>query len=166
VARAPKRRMRWAIAMLVAGVVVAFVPAIAAGERFLDPYSPLVSLGPWHRPPFNIHSGLIPDGLIVKFPPPSLVELVQTDAAWAIAAATLLASPMLFLWWRRSAIGFGRVTGVACCVAAAAAACVLVIHRWDSGYVKPGWIWTAVPLGGALMAASFLVAPAPQVRDE
>jgi hypothetical protein len=158
--------MRWAVALLVAGVVVAFVPGLAAGERFLYPSPPLVHLGPRPRPPFLISSGLVPDGLIVKFPPTSLVELVRTDAAWAIAAATLLASPLLFLWWRSSAIGFGRVAGVACCVAAAAAACVLVINRWEFEYFKPGWIWMSVPLGAALMAAAFLVAPAPRVRDE
>jgi hypothetical protein len=175
-----RRRGRWAVTLLLLGLVVAFVPGLAAGDRSVP-----TSSGTWDVAVFGVASGthsFAPVGsnhfglrsaaerttTIVddSYPLASLSELVRGSVAWAVSAATLLLAPLLFLWWRRSATGFGRAAGVASCFAAAGAVCALVLTRPDCEFVSPAAIWCFVPLGGALMAAAFLVAPPPRVRDE
>jgi MFS superfamily sulfate permease-like transporter len=169
-----RRRGRWAVALLLVGFVGAFVPGLVAGERFVcsdpkwdhfnyfiedmsDATDPLV--GGTSHPAFG-------NLVLVPSPPKSLLDLVQTDPSWAVAAATLLIAALLFLWWRRTSTSFVRVAGIACGMAASAAVCALVLTRPDREFLSLGWIWGTVPAGGALMAAAFLVAPAPRVRDE
>jgi hypothetical protein len=157
-----RRRVRWAVALLLTGLAVAFVPALATGEEFLEsPWVVDLDPGPASLSRFSMHT-VLPG----TFPPTALSELICTDPAWAVAIATLLTSPLLFLWWRVSAIGFGRVAGIACCVAAAAAACALVLTRPDREFGSPGRLWTTVPIGAVLMAIAFLVAPPPRRGDD
>lgn len=183
-----RRRLGRAVALLVIGLLVAFVPALVAGDRFLlDPYQ--ASIAAWDQAiPSSANATLTygtvgtshygfggtsseasvsADTFVVNFgPPTSLSDLVSSDIAWAIPAATLLLVPGLFLWWRRSAVTFGRIAGAASAIAASSVVCALVLTRDWNEFVPPGWIWVSVPLGGALMAAAFVVAPAPRVRDE
>jgi hypothetical protein len=176
-----RRRICWAVALVLLGFLVAFVPGLLSGDEFVprrptstDWYSrPLSNTSFAATPAETSHAGsgvartfVIRSLTIVIDPPTSLVGLATTDLSWAVAAATLLVAPLLFLWWRRSATGFGRAAGVASCFAAAGAVCALVLTRPDCEVVSPAAIWCMVPLGGALMGAAFLLAPAPRVRDE
>src|SRR5262245_56103358 len=61
----------------------------------------------------------------------SIFDLVQHDAGWAAAAVAIALAPFLFLWWRRAATSFGRVAGIACCAAAGVSVCLLVLFRPD-----------------------------------
>jgi hypothetical protein len=87
------------------------------------------------------------------------VGVLRGNAARRAAAVPLVAS---------AAIAFGRVTGVACCVAASSAVCAfaLTVAPGPLDVAMDSWGWIALPAGGLLMAAAFLVAPAPRVRDE
>src|SRR5262245_2447209 len=162
----------WTVAMLVLGLLVALVPPLAAGDDFIYPQPEMGRIGAelvradfGKRRTFrDIH--VRDDGSYVLMPPRALAELVQYRGSWAAAAATLLAGPLLFLWWRRSAIGFGRVAGVACCVAASGAVCAVVLTHPAREFASAGWAWCFVPLGGAMMAAAFVAAPAPLRRDD
>jgi hypothetical protein len=156
-----RRRIRWAVALLLLGFVVAFVPGLAAGDWFLSPDKvKLELLGAGKYP--NVGAYWTYRGVIV----PSLIELVRYETGWAVAIGTLLGAPPLFVWWRRSAAAFVRATGALCCAAASLAVCLLALtHPLMEGLTR-SWIWCAVPLGGALMAAAFLVAPPPRPRDD
>jgi hypothetical protein len=143
-------------------MVVAFVPGLVAGERFLLGAERYVI----DCRTVSGYSALRVYRSLRGARSFSLPDLVRADASWTVAIATLAVAPALFLWWRRSPARFLRGAGVACCVAASAAVCTLALTR-PYGEIGPlSWIWCTVPLGGALMAAAFLVAPAPQVRDE
>jgi len=172
-----RRRVRWAVALLLTGLAVAFVPALLARDEFvtlnypLEPLSSLDHLQPWRTmviPPstrtvlldghaFQIRS------LIVDW---SLLDLVLADPAWAISLATLLCAPLVFGWWRHSAASFVRLAGIACSAAPSAAVCALVLSRWPSFGGQENCTWAVIPLGGGVMAAAFLVAPPPLRRDD
>jgi hypothetical protein len=165
--------MRWAVAVLLAGVLVAFVPALLAGDRFIvqrfDGEAWLLGgrtgADGLARLPLPEWRGmaLIPAGRGRS----SLLTIARNELPWAVSVATLLVAPLLFVWWRRSAIGFGRTAGATTSVAAAGAVCAHVLTRSVDEHVSldPMW-WTTFPAGAALMAIAFLVAPAPRVRDE
>lgn len=170
--RAGRVRMRVAVAVMVVGAVVAFAPGLAAGDRF-------VSVMPiWFNPSrwddrkdglvWTEISGRFDFSWPHRFEPlrgTSAVDLARLDSSWTIVAATLALVPALFVWWRRANFAFARAAGVACAVVASAAVVVLV--KSMPGLSKlPGGAWWTVPVGGALMAAAFVVAPAPRVRDE
>jgi len=98
---------------------------------------------------------------------PTAVDLVQSDAGWAAAAVSIALAPFLFLWWRRAGTSFGRIAGIACGAVASAAVCSLVLVPREGTAAVVGGVWWTVPLGGALMCAAFLVAPAPSpMRDD
>jgi hypothetical protein len=165
VARASKARMRWAVALLVVGVVVAFAPGLAADMAFLR----VVHI--WHvdgRGEWIELVGLTRfdrtrvDGSELGT---SALDLVRTEVAWAAIAASLGVVSLLFGWWRRDGFPFARWAGVGCSMAAAVSVIALVASMRGLSDVPSGNWWT-VPLGGALMAAAFVVAPAPRVRDE
>ena len=163
-------RVRWAVALLLVGLVVAFVPGLAAGDRFVRVrrvtiYATLQ--GPAESEHWVDEGDALwawefdnawPEGT-------SACDLVRTDLGWAFVAGALAGAPALFLWWRRASLALARATGIACAIAAAVSATALatsLLHPWK---LPPG-IWWTVPVGAAVMAAAFLVAPAPQVRDE
>jgi hypothetical protein len=168
------RRAQWAVALLLLGSAVAFVPGLAAGDAFMrtqwttaNGSLPPFTTAKWTTTtpvtfggrPFRIRSlSFVIDD--------SLTALVRNDPSWAASIATLVFAPFLFLWWRRSAIGFGRVAGVAACVAAATAVCGIVQLSAGREIAEPKWVWATVAIGGALMAAAFLVAPTPRPRDD
>ena len=171
-------RARCAVALLLVGLVVAFVPGLAAGDLFLPSPFPEFdviirsigtdrSVGTNHYGFGGVTTARVLVGApVTTWPPTSLIGWVRADGSWAASAVSLLVAPLLFLWWRRSAIGFGRVAGIVCCLAASSVVCLMVLTNPVREIAPPGWIWRTVPLGGALMAAAFLVAPAPRVRDE
>jgi hypothetical protein len=167
-----RRRIRWAVALLLLGFLVAFVPGLAAGDDFVVVTSEwnVIEKGSRHddhvSAPIVLHFYVRTDGTVLRVPPTSYCDLVGDDLSWATSAATLLVAPLLFLWWRRSALRFGRGAGIACCVVASAAISALVLTRADLEYMSLAWTWGTVPLGGALMVAAFLVAPAPRPRDD
>src|SRR5262245_43085643 len=176
-----RRRVRWAVALLVLGLVVALVPGLGSGDHFLpsvftdvqwDSAVPSVGGATFTLAGLNHFGFRIESSASLAFdtfpadPSTSFAGLVTTDLAWSVAAATLLVAPLLFVWWRRSAAGFVRIAGIAACVAATGAVCALVLTRRDREYLDLYSAWITVPAGAALMAAAFLVAPAPRVRDE
>jgi hypothetical protein len=191
-----RRRGRWAIVLLLIGLLAAVVPALVAGSRSRTVVY-LFRTGNGSTPPRAIVmttdsptpeiyrvtgddlSVDTNDGVVrirgsanlalttTGMPPwTSVVDLVQHDAGWAAAAASIALAPLLFLWWRRAATAFVRVAGIACCAAAGVSVCALVLFRADGAPPVDGDTWWTVPLGAALMTAAFLVAPAPRVRDE
>lgn len=174
---APRWRSRLAVALLLLGLVVAFVPGLIAGDEFLWSTATrkvLFTNGKVVRTYVVDFATATPGpsgptrivGLSFLIYPTSLVELATTDIAWASSLVALGVAAGLFVWWRRTAIGFGRVVGIGSCAAAAVAVCALVLSRFDHEYVSPGWTWRTVPLGAALMAAAFVTAPAPPRRDD
>jgi len=178
-----RRRGRWAVALLLLGLVVALVPGLVAGDEFLgaeingdwdvsirgvaNGTFTFVGPGTNHagfggRP---THTVLTTDAFRTPLAD-SLVDSVRTDLSWAGSLASLIVAPLLFLWWRRSAIRFGRIVGAACCVATSTVVCVTLLTHPMYEFATLGRVWLTVPLGGALMAAAFVVAPAPRVRHE
>ena len=97
------------------------------------------------------------------FAPSRLTDLVLYEPGWTAAAIAVLLGVPLYIWWRRGGLSFGRAAGVAMCVAAAAAVCLLVLVPETDGPRGRG-IWWTVPLGASLMATAFVVAPAPERR--
>jgi hypothetical protein len=191
--RRTRRRARWAVALLIIGLLGAVVPALAAGSGFLpiehiyrvegSRLIPLSSPGSAGPAPMEcrisgdvLATGVNAAGLTVRgsgeakimyiAPWTSAVYLVQHDAGWAAAAAAIALAPLLFLWWRRAAVSFVRVAGLACCVAAGASVCAIVLLGQDEGSHVVGGTWWTVPVGAAVMAAAFLVAPTPRRRDD
>jgi hypothetical protein len=157
----PRRvtRSRVAVALLLIGLVAAFVPGLAAGSGF--------------RPCgwISISQGSVTSDCVVIVRRPigrsTLCDLVAFEPGWTAAAAALLAMAPLYVWWRRSGVPFARVVGVAACVAAAAAVCVFVLVPESDHEQAIGGCWWTMPLGGLLMAAAFCVAPAPaRARDD
>ena len=185
-----KRLVRWAVAVLLLGLVVALVPGLAAGEGFVRAVD------------FRIHLSLPQPGEFVSDgwvevagpneaggsfsfettpysstkPPPNVTlvqicgtrasTLVRDELSWTAAAAALAIAPLLFAWWRFGNPSFGRTAGVACAVVASLTVCVLVSRMADTSWTFPAGVWWTVPAGGALMAAAFVVAPTPRRRDE
>ena len=169
-----KQRALGAIALLLLGVFVAFLPAIVAGDEFLRPEVDPAWVASWmqHASITEVRGSggmraVVETNVPIFLPsgPTSLVGLATTDVSWAVVVVSLLVAPGLFVAWRRSAITFGRVAGVACCVAATTAVCAIVQGQRDESLLF-GARWCTVPIGGALMAAAFLVAPPPRRRDE
>lgn len=166
--RAGAARMRWAVALLVLGLVVAIVPSVVSGVRFVRAvivWSIPATSGQWRgrwRDVCDEHGfhpfGPFPEGT-------SAIDLIRSDTAWAVVAAALALVPLLFGWWRRADVGFARTAGITCAVAASASVVALVASIPDQSHLPVG-VWWTVPLGGALMAAAFVVAPAPRRRDE
>ena len=167
-----QRRFRWAVALLVLGVFAAFVPGLVAGDRFVsleyDRTAMQETVLLWDRvqPAPGSHDVFVPVEVIIPDGVTSLTGIASRDAAWAIGIVTLLFAPFLFVWWRRSAVGFGRVAGAVCCAAAGCEFSALVLTRLRDDCWSVGGIWWTVPLGAALMGAAFLVAPAPRRRDD
>ena len=157
-----RRRTRRSAALLLLGLFVAIVPGLLAGHEFLadqhvkSEFSPG---GSWYsdRDFYFLMRGELP---------PSLFDLMRFEHAWTVAMATLALAPGVFLWWRWSGARFARVVGAACCAVACLAVCALAFTHPYFGNDNRGWTWCAVPVGGALMAAAFLAAPTPRVRDE
>jgi hypothetical protein len=180
--RRPRVRARLGVVLLLLGLVVAFVPGLAAGDRFLSVRWHFVVLdSPSERAdaadlrrtriaPAGVYSSGGPAGTAgeIEWPGSSLTNFVSNDTRWALAAATLLTVPLLFAWWRRSAAGFIRNAGFACSLAAAVAACAMALTHpapprnvfFEVATSRSGLWWT-VPFGAALMAAAFAVAPTP-----
>lgn len=161
-------RTRCAIALLVVGLVVAFMPALAAGKRsvrLVEAYSSVDSLPTrtcWIELPAP-GSLSCPPGIDICGT--SAMALVRSDFAWAAVAISLAVVPLLFGWSRLAGVGFGRFAGLACAVVASTSALTLVASMRGPSDLPDG-VWWTVPMGGVLMAAAFLVAPPPRVRDE
>lgn len=157
-------RVRMAVALLVVGLFVAFVPALAAGEDFL----PVVQIpvwddegrSQWVQVATRHHMGRT----WYLSPWTSATTMVRSDAAWAAIAISLVLVPALFAWWRGAGFRVARTAGLVCAVAASASVVALVMSMQLS-HVLAG-VWWTVPAGGALMAVAFVVAPAPRRRDE
>ena len=181
-----RRRARCAVAVLLIGLVVAFVPGLAAEQHFVRAVETFACLQPgpgsptyrWveldapdeqggraSTAPVYTWNGIQPVQLVPIWGT-SALELVRRELGWAAAAATLAIIPLLFACWRFGNASFGRSAGVACAAVACISVCVLVGRMTDSSRLLPGGFWWTVPVGGALMAAAFLVAPPPRPRDD
>ena len=162
-ARASVGRMRVAVAVLVIGLVVAFVPGLIAGEEFLR------AVRVWFADGHDEWLGSVylftHERRMPRCPGTSAEYLVRVDGGWAAVAISLALAPFLFGWWRLAGAGFLRIAGTGCAVAAGASAFAFVASMRGVSNLPDG-VWWTVPLGGALMAAAFLVAPPPRVRDE
>lgn len=182
-------RPRIAVVLLLLGVVVAFVPGLMAGSSFRPcawiasgsinlPLAPLQPMSGGATPQSYVITGddvklsgsgstfsVRASGGVVIFGLPigrsTLCDLVAFEPGWTAAAAALLAMAPLYLWWRRGGLPFARFIGFAACVASAAAVCVFVLVPRSTHEQSVGGIWWTMPLGALLMAAAFLVAPAP-----
>jgi hypothetical protein len=163
--------------VLVLGAVLAFVPALAGGRAFVHaipgifftrPSGEMRRVSEW----IEIADSATETDFAkcdIELSPllgTSATALVQGDLGWAAAAASLAIAPLLFAWWRLGGPSFSRLAGVVCAVVASVSVCVLVGRMTDTSRLFPDGTWWTVPAGGALMAASFLVAPAPRRCDE
>jgi hypothetical protein len=103
----------------------------------------------------------------------SLGALVSGDPFWYFAFGTLAAALAWFVWWRRSAMAYGRVLGVAASLAGAAAVRVAVGRSFVAPASPPDSTWTTTFGGtfwllvaaGVCLALAFLVAPPPRDPD-
>jgi hypothetical protein len=159
--------MLCAITLLVLGLVVAFVPGLAAENGFLRAIhlwsgDSSETRDWWMYVPGRFHMPVLSVDRVLGT---SALDLIRSEVEWAIVAASLGLVPVLFGWWRRAGVGFARTGGVGVSVAAAASVIALVGSMRGLSDLPAG-VWWTVPLGGALMAAAFLVAPTPRVRDE
>ncbi len=181
---------RVALALLLIGLFIAFVPGLAAGNGFMP--RAWVSSGsiqialPMASGQSQRFATATGDELTIDttggvltirgktsinltgswFAPSSLTDLALAEPGWAAAVAALLAMAPLYAWWRRGSLSFGRVLGAATGVVAAAAVCAMAIDSaHDLSTVTSGEWWT-VPLGALLMGAAFVVAPEPVRRSE
>src|SRR5262245_17053887 len=148
-----RHRIRWAIALLLLGLLGAVVPALVSGPRFLSSAAvyllddgrtvvipaltaraaagrpaPMFFKVTGDRVSANVDGGVLTftGGSTLTFTSgpsawTSAADLVTHEPGWTAAAAAIALTPFLFLWWRRSAAGVARATGIACCVAASAA---------------------------------------------
>src|SRR5262245_32065840 len=126
----PRRPTRCAVALLLLGLALAFVPALAAGDRFVRVrrvaiYAPLQ--GPAETEQWVEEGDALwawefdsawPDGT-------SACDLVRSDLGWAFVAGALVGAPVLFLWWRHANFALARAGGIACAVAAGMSATLL-----------------------------------------
>jgi hypothetical protein len=191
-----RRRIRWAVALLLLGLLGAAIPPLVAGSGSRTVvYLFTTGNRPTAASPVVLTTDLQPSEVlrvtgddvfvdtkggvlnvrggaqftITTSGVPrwtSVVDLVQHDAGWAAAAVSIALAPFLFLWWRRSATTFVRVAGIACCAAAGLSVCALVLFGPDGAPPADARTWWTVPVGAALMAAAFLVAPPPSRRDD
>ena len=182
-------RSRFAVLLLLLGVVAAFVPGLAAGNgfrpcgwiskgTFLIPKPPVSGSGAYRITGDGARVGGDARAIVVTGNAQitytgvgsgraRLCDLVAYEPGWTAAAAALIAMAPLYLWWRRGGLAFARVAGIAACIAAAAAVCVFVLVPRTLFEESIGGIWWTMPLGALLMAAAFLVAPAPvRSRDD
>jgi len=187
-------RTRVAVVLLLLGLAVAVMPGLAAGDAFRP--SAWICVGSWRLPfpptaapssgaaptKYSIEGEEVTIELIggatnirakgsirivgTPFGRSSLIDLVLHEAGWTAAAVALLALAPLFVWWRRAALTFGRVAGIASSVAAAASVCLLVLVPRANPPEFVGGVWWTVPLGAVLMGAAFVVAPAPVPRRD
>ena len=187
--RRSRIRARLGVVLLLLGLAVAAVPGLAAGNAFLPrlwfrvgsvttplPLVQVKSTGATAAPVLTSSGNVIVSPrlrvvateagaiyVITGWPsaPTSLADLVLHEPGWTAAAIALLTMVPFYAWWRRCGLSFGRIAGVATCIASAAEVCVLVLVPAPDPPVD--WrVWWTVPLGAALMGAAFVVAPAPR----
>lgn len=97
--------------------------------------------------------------------PSTLVALVQEDAAWAAGVGTLAFAPVLHFIWRKTAIPFGRVCGVATC---AAGGLDLWMKLVDASTSQTKYVYDAawlLPLVAVAFVIAFATAPKPRDRE-
>jgi hypothetical protein len=110
----------------------------------------------------------------------SLAWLVAHDRWWTAALVLSSAPALWFWWWRRSRMAYGRLLGIALCVAGSGAAVYAmlerprVFHPWFAGAstwiagsdaVRVGGTWWVLLVAHAVFVAAFLAAPAPGDPD-
>ena len=158
-----------AVVILAAGLVVAVAAPIVGGDMFL-PKPPWLSVtfspasgGPTTMPPLSSYTwvqvrssgAIVVTGRASTTLPAgtAFVGLVASDHRWIAATVALVAVPLWFWWWRRSAMSFARGIGA---LAAAAAAAALVALTWPAPTFCAGHVLVAAPVA---YLAAFLVAP-------
>lgn len=89
-----------------------------------------------------------------------LAQLIGDEPRWALPIATLVVLPLWFVWWRRTAVSFGRVAGVALSLIVGFAMWIFMLTddsiRW-SQFVVISLTWAV-----AAFVRAFSIAPDPR----
>jgi hypothetical protein len=171
--RRTRRRATAAVVILAVGLVVAVAAPIVGGDEFV-PHPRWTGRG--------VSVELLPNGLKeYSFEDPSfvpgggsglpvvflddtvtggLLKLATSDPRWIAATVALVAIPLWFWWWRRSAKSFARGIGA---FTSAATTAALVVLTWPADAYCAAHALIAAPVA---YLAAFLVAPDPRVTDD
>lgn len=154
--RSDGRQRRRAKVAFVVGVVATLVPACLTGEAYIRRFET------WHGwRSYSALAGNPPE----RYHLIDLIDLLGRDVGWTAVVGTLVALPLWFWLWRRSAMSGARGIGVAAAVATAVGAVGLAMFPANAQVTSgpDGLFWLHV-VAGLCYAVAFRLAPPPRLR--